>query len=237
MDDAFATWLRRRSVGSTGGDLTGLYELVARSRGVTVEQLTHGEREQIWARALPVMDPGYEVIPNSERPEPEEVELVPYNPHWPEQFLAWEERLLAVLEPGPRIEHIGSTSVPGLPAKPVIDILIMVRDMRDETAYVPAIESLGVQFRMRDHQHRYFRPFSGRPRDVQIHVCNAGSQWEQRHLLLRDYLRADARARDVYLRAKQEAAARWKDDRIAYADAKTEVIDQLLAKARTYLVK
>ena len=212
-------------------DLADLYVLVARSRGIGVAELTEGEREQIWLRALRVMWPGYELIPNSERAENEPIELVPYDPSWPEQFVAWKSRLLAVLEPGTRIEHIGSTSVPGLPAKPVIDILVSVPDIRDEPAYVPAIESLGAQFRSRDDLHRYFRPFSGRPRDVQIHVCNVGSQWEQRHLLFRDSLRADATARDAYLRAKQEAAARWKDDRIAYADAKTEVIEQLLVKA------
>jgi len=166
------------------------------------------------------MEPGFELIPNSDRDIVDPIALVPYNNRWPEQFRLWKERLLAALRPEPqRIEHVGSTAVPGLSAKPIIDIHVTVVDLLHESAYVPAIESLGVQLRSRDDQHRFFRPFAGRLRDVQIHVCSAGSEWERRHLLFRDHLRADAEARAIYLAAKKDAAARWSHDRIAYADA------------------
>ncbi len=76
--------------------------------------------------------------------------------------------LAAIATPQRRIDHVGSTAVPGLIAKPVIDIQVSVDDIRNESTYVPAIESLGVQLRSRDDDHRFFRPFAGRPRDVHI---------------------------------------------------------------------
>jgi GrpB-like predicted nucleotidyltransferase (UPF0157 family) len=133
-----------------------------------------------------------------------------------------------------RIEHVGSTAVPGLPAKPVIDIQVSVADPELESAYVPKVESLGIQLRSRDAMHRFFRPFSDLPRDVQVHVCAAGSAWERNHLLFRDYLRANTWARDSYVKAKREAAELWRDDRVAYADAKTQVIDGLMRKAEIW---
>jgi GrpB-like predicted nucleotidyltransferase (UPF0157 family) len=83
----------------------------------------------------------------------------------------------------------------------------------------------------RDDWHRYFRPFPGHPRDVHIHVCEVGSDWEREHVLFRDYLRADEPARDKYASAKRAAAAVWADDGIAYTDAKTTVILELLDAA------
>ena len=74
-----------------------------------------------------------------------------------------------------RIEHVGSTSVPGLPAKPIVDVQISVDDEDDESRYVPQLEEAGIQLRSRDSLHRYFRPFPDRPRDVHVHVCAAGS--------------------------------------------------------------
>jgi GrpB-like predicted nucleotidyltransferase (UPF0157 family) len=132
-----------------------------------------------------------------------------------------------------RIEHVGSTAIPGLAAKPVTDILVSVIDPELEERYVPAIETIGVQLRSRHQEHRYFRPFSGLPRDVHIHGGATGSEWERRHLLFRDYLRSTEGARDEYLAAKLEAAQRWRDDRVAYADAKTEVILRLRQDAET----
>jgi GrpB-like predicted nucleotidyltransferase (UPF0157 family) len=124
--------------------------------------------------------------------------------------------------------------VPGLAAKPVIDIQVSVGDVEDEASYAPGIESAGVQFRSREHGHRFFRPFTGRPRDVQVHVCGLGSAWERRHLLFRDYLRATPAARATYLAGKLESASRWRHDRIAYADSKTDVIEVLMVEAEEW---
>jgi GrpB-like predicted nucleotidyltransferase (UPF0157 family) len=106
--------------------------------------------------------------------------------------------------------------------------------MDDESRYVAQIEQAGAQLRSRDALHRFFRPFAGQPREVHVHVCQAGSDWEREHLLFRDYLRSHADARDAYARVKREAARMWSDDRIAYTEAKTGVIVDLLDAAETW---
>jgi len=172
------------------------------------------------------------VLAASERPELEPVEIAPYEENWLELFAAWRESLSHALgATAKRIEHVGSTAVPGLAAKPTVDIEVSVDDLEDESRYVPQIEALGVQLRNRDFEHRFFRPFSGTPRDVHIHICRVGSEWERRHLLFRDYLRVNAQARDAYTKAKLAAAARWRDDRIAYTAAKDDQIRNLMAAA------
>jgi len=232
--DAFEAWRRRREVEGETVTLIDLYRLVAEPRGLAAHELPVEERAALQQRALPVMWPGYEVPPGTER-APEAIEIVPYDVAWPARFESWRDRLLGLLsQTAIRIEHIGSTSVPGLPAKPIVDILVMVADPDDEGSYVPPIETLGLQLRSRDELHRYFRPTSGLPRDIQIHVCASGSQWERRHLLFRDYLRSNQAARNAYLDAKLAAARNWRDDRIAYADAKTEVIERLMAEAEAW---
>jgi GrpB-like predicted nucleotidyltransferase (UPF0157 family) len=130
-----------------------------------------------------------------------------------------------------RIEHVGSTSVPGLPAKPIIDIQVSVVDLRAEDRYLPALERVGLALRSRDDYHRYLRPFAGKPRDVHVHVCATGSAWERDHLRFRDYLRAHPGSCQAYAAAKRAAAQRWSDDGIAYTDAKTEVILDIMDAA------
>jgi GrpB-like predicted nucleotidyltransferase (UPF0157 family) len=100
-----------------------------------------------------------------------------------------------------------------------------------EEAYVPALEAIGLQLRSRDILDRFFRPFPGRPREIHVHVCELGSEWEAAHLRFRDYLRTHPEACDQYTQAKRGAAALWADDGLAYTDAKTEVILKLLEQA------
>lgn len=183
------------------------------------------------------MQAGFEVIPGSDRGL-EVIELVPYDPEWPARFESWRRRLAYALGPTAKhIDHFGSTSVPGLPAKPVIDIMVRVDDMKKEQLYVPQIESLGMQLRSRDDDHRFFRPFAGSPRDIHIHVVNLGGEWGRKDLLFAAYLRHDSAARDEYLRGKELAAARWPDDRIAYTEAKTEVVRPIAARAEAWAQK
>ena len=234
MDGPFETWRRMREERGDEVTVIDLYGLVARPRGLEPEQLPIEEREQLALRALQAIDPGFRIAPDSDRGR-EPIELVPYDPDWPSLFTTWKERLLAVLDPKPgRIDHVGSTAVRALAAKPVIDIQVSVSDLENEPAYVPAIESLGVQLRSRETGHLYFRPFAGRPRDVHIHVCPTGSQWERRHLLFVAYLNADASARLRYAEAKQQAEARWADDRLAYTDAKSKCILEILESAEEW---
>jgi GrpB-like predicted nucleotidyltransferase (UPF0157 family) len=231
---AFDSWSRRRFAEGRAITLIDLYSMVAERRGVATHKLPLAERTQLWRRAMPVIWPGYQIPKGTERPD-EPIEIVEYDADWPVRFDAWRARLANALgRSAVRIEHVGSTSIPGLPAKPVIDILVTVRDPDREHSYVPAIESLGLQLRSRDELHRYFRPVAGLPRDVQVHVCAVGSEWERRHLLFRDYLRTDESARSAYLEAKLRAAELWRDDRIAYADAKTGAIARIMEQAETW---
>lgn len=233
-DEIFGAWRERVRSRDKTATVVNLYELIARPRGLRPEQLPVQERIRLSNRALQAMVPGFEVAAESDRGV-EPIVLVPYDPAWPARFTRWKDRLAAAITPPPRrIEHVGSTAVPGLTAKPVIDIQVSVDDIRNESTYVPPIESLGVQLRSRDDDHRYFRPFAGRPRDVHIHVCDAGSEWERRHPLFVAYLRADAAAREGYMEAKQSALARWADDRIAYTESKDEVIRNLMVRAESW---
>jgi len=236
--DAFDVWRQRREAEGASVTLIDLYRLVAEPRGLAPHDLPLDERTALRDRALPVMWPGYQAPPGSERAERDPIEIVSYDSAWPARFQSWRDRLAAALgATAERIEHVGSTAVPGLAAKPVIDIQVSVPDPEFESSYAPMIEGLGVQLRSRDQLHRFFRPFSGLPREVQIHVCATGSAWERRHLLFRDFLRSSRAARDEYLTAKLEAAKEWRDDRVAYADAKTEVIKVLMVQAEKWALE
>jgi GrpB-like predicted nucleotidyltransferase (UPF0157 family) len=167
-----------------------------------------------------------------ERHDP--VAIVAYDPIWPGRYAAWRERLSGAMGgTAIAIEHIGSTAVPGLAAKPVVDIQVSVPDVADEGAYVQAIESVGFGLRYRNEGlgWRYFRPPPGLPREAQVHVCSVGSESERLHLLFRDYLRAHPAEADAYAVAKRAAAARHPEDRIAYTDAKGGFIHPALRRA------
>jgi GrpB-like predicted nucleotidyltransferase (UPF0157 family) len=225
-------WRALRRHEGQSATVIDLYELVARERGLTAAELPLAERYELAQSAMPDIWPGFELTAASERPN-DPVEVVDYDSRWPERFAEWERAIRAALgSTAIRVEHVGSTSVPGLAAKPVIDIQVSVADLADEDAYVPALEQLGLRLRSRDELHRYFRPPASRPRDVHVHVCESGSAWEAEHLLFRDYLRRDREARDAYARVKRQAAQDWADDRMADTDAKSEVILQILARAR-----
>lgn len=231
----FDVWLRLRTYYGPLVTLIDLYALAAQPRGLEAHELPIAERKQLTALALPVLVEGFEMIVASGRAEPDPIEIVPPEERWAALYKAWRGRLEEALgSTARRIEHVGSTAVPDLPAKPIIDIQVSVDDVTDERQYVPPIEALGIQLRSRDLEHRFFRPFSGLPRRVQVHVCGQGSEWERRHLLFRDYLRADAAARVAYANAKLAAASRWGDDRVAYNEAKDGQIRELMAAAEAW---
>jgi len=232
LERVFEAWLRRRGERPRGDvGLIELYAVFAAESGRRPDELSAEERQRLAELALPAAFPSFEVVPESGR-RLEPIEVVEYDAAWPTAFAEWRDRLVTALgSAAVRIEHVGSTSVPGLPAKPVIDIQVSIADLDDEASYVPQIEALGVQLRSRDRWHRFFRPFPERPRDVQIHVCAAGSGWERDHVLFRDYLREHPDARAAYAAAKRRAAVDWRDDRLAYTDAKTAVIQEIMAAA------
>jgi len=133
------------------------------------------------------------------------------------------------------VEHIGSTAVPGLVAKPIIDILLVVADSADELSYVPALEAAGYVLRIREpdwHQHRFFK---GPDTNINLHVFTLGSEEIRRMLMLRDWLRINEADRELYTSTKQSLASRnWKYVR-SYADAKSEIIEAILERAKASL--
>lgn len=165
----------------------------------------------------------------------EAVEIVDYDPLWSVRFDHMRGRLAKALGAvAVRIDHVGSTAVPGLPAKPVVDIQVSVVDVEDDDAYTAPIESHGFELRWIEPGHRYFRPPPGTPRLHQIHVCSSGSRWERIHLLFRDYLRANPQVAAEYAALKKRLAAKHGEHRIEYNDDKAGFIDAVVAAAEDW---
>ena len=160
------------------------------------------------------------------------VEIHDYDPDWPRLYEREEERIRAALRDRViRIEHVGSTSVSGLPAKPLIDIALEVPDSADEAAYVPALEATGYSLRIREPDWFEHRVLKGPDTDVNVHVFSAGCEEVDRMLLFRDWLRGNAADRELYAVKKRELAGReWKYMQ-QYADAKTSVVHEIMARA------
>ena len=232
--DPLAVWDALRKAEGDRATIIDLYELVASPRGLAAHELPLAERRSLWATVMPALRPGFEQAVDSDRAD-DPPAVVPYDESWPSRYAGWEARLSAQLgNVAQRVEHVGSTSVPGLAAKPVIDIQVSTADLAAEDLYSAPLERAGVQLRYRDDQHRYYRPFAGRPWDVHVHVCAAGSRWERRHVLFRDYLRADTKARAAYAEVKFVASRLWHGDRMGYNAAKTRVILGIMEKAETW---
>jgi GrpB-like predicted nucleotidyltransferase (UPF0157 family) len=161
-----------------------------------------------------------------------QIYLAPYDPEWPQWYALEEARIRAAL--GERVlllEHVGSTSIPGLSAKPRVDIILGVADSADEASYVPPMEAAGYVLRIREpdwHEHRVFK---GPDTDTNLHVFTVGCAEIQRMLGFRDHLRTNATDRTAYeLRKQQLARQTWKYTQ-HYADAKSEVVEGILAGA------
>lgn len=161
--------------------------------------------------------------------EPVKIVIVDYDPSWPERFERERARIREALKGQlRRIEHIGSTSVPGLAAKPIVDILVTVDDVESDTALVSSLEAAGLVLRVREPGHRMFRTPE---RDVHIHVYSDDAREIERYLLLPDWLRHSPQDRALYERTKRELAGRDWSDMNHYADAKSEVIAAILDRA------
>jgi GrpB-like predicted nucleotidyltransferase (UPF0157 family) len=157
------------------------------------------------------------------------IAIVDYDPAWPARFERERARIGQALgDAAIRIEHIGSTAVPGLAAKPIIDILVTVTDPDAESAFAPALVRAGYRLRVREPGHRMFRTPH---RDAHVHVWADDDAEVDRYLALRDRLRASSEDRTAYERLKRELASRAWDDTNHYADAKGSLIEALLAQA------
>lgn len=160
--------------------------------------------------------------------EQRKIVIVDYDSAWPGRFDTESDRIRRVLGTAAlRIEHVGSTAVPGLAAKPIIDILVTVEDPDDEGTTVPAMASVGYELRVREPGHRLFRT---RERDVHVHVWGESDPEVARYLGFRDWLRKASEDREAYETLKRELASREWGDMNEYADAKTDFIEAILAK-------
>ncbi len=157
------------------------------------------------------------------------ITIADYDPRWVARFEAERARVDAAL--GLRaitIEHIGSTAVPGLAAKPIIDLLVTVTDPDDETVLVAPLTAVGYQLRVREPGHRMFRTPE---HDVHVHVWGDQDAEVTRYLRFRDRLRRSPEDRHAYEQLKRELARRDWADMNEYANAKGPLIEQILARA------
>ena len=159
--------------------------------------------------------------------------LAPYDPAWPAIYAAKAQRIRDALGSAVlRLEHTGSTAVPGLAAKPIIDMVLAVADSADEAAYVPALAAIGYTLHVREpawYEHRLLKSpgFAGN-----LHLFSLGCTEMDQMLLFRDWLRTHQEDRILYENTKRELAARiWKYTQ-NYADAKSDVVQAILAHAR-----
>ena len=164
-------------------------------------------------------------------PQYQEIVIADYDPIWPHWFEGAAFRIREAL--GAKVlqlDHVGSTSVRGLPAKPLIDINLVVADTTDEAAYVPPLEAIGYELRVREpdwFEHRLLRGFDP---PVNLHVFPAGCEEVPRMRAFRDHLRTNDADRELYARTKRELAAKeWKYVQ-NYADAKTAVVQEILSR-------
>jgi GrpB-like predicted nucleotidyltransferase (UPF0157 family) len=160
------------------------------------------------------------------------VTLVEYDPAWPALYAREEARIRTILgERVVRIEHTGSTSVPGLGAKPIIDITMVVPDSSDEGAYVADLEASGYRLVIREPEWFEHRVLKGPDTNINLHVFSPGSPEIDRMVGFRDWLRAHPDDRDLYERTKRELARQTWAYVQNYADAKTQVVEAIIGRA------
>jgi GrpB-like predicted nucleotidyltransferase (UPF0157 family) len=162
------------------------------------------------------------------------IRIVDYDPEWPARARREMRRIGHALgSVAARLEHVGSTAVPGLASKPIVDLQLSVAAIEPRDAYVGPLERLGYLFvpapEAPDY-HFFARP-PERPRSHHLHVCEAGSEHEHRHLAVRDYLRAHGDEAASYEALKRDVAARHPADRLAYIEGKDEFVTALEARA------
>lgn len=165
-----------------------------------------------------------------------EFDIVDADPAWPDRFEAEAGRIVAALPPDlvARIDHVGSTSVPGLAAKPIVDIQLSLRSLTPRDRYVDALTEIGYRWVLDpwDVDHEFFSRDIDGERRFQIHVCTAGSGWERRHLVFRDWLRDHDDDAAAYAELKRKLAAAHPRDTLAYTEAKTSFIAETVRRAQ-----
>jgi GrpB-like predicted nucleotidyltransferase (UPF0157 family) len=165
-------------------------------------------------------------------PHNAEIYLAPYDPAWPAEYEAEAAKIRAALGDAALVlEHVGSTSIPGLPAKPIIDIILCVADSADEDAYVPALTAQGYRLHLREPDWEQHRVMKGEWPWVNLHVFTVGSQELVRMVAFRDRCRTHPAEFQLYLETKQALAGQvWRHVQ-HYANAKGEVVEAIIGRA------
>ncbi|MEB5478733.1 GrpB family protein [Shouchella clausii] len=168
------------------------------------------------------------------KPHNAPVTLLEYDPEWPNQFDREATRIRSVLgNKVLQLEHVGSTSVPGLCAKPIIDILLVVIDSANETTYAPDLEKAGYTLRIREPEWFEHRLLKGPDTDINLHVFSEGASEVNRMLRFRDWLRSNNADRDKYASVKRHLAQRqWRHVQ-HYADAKSAIVQEIMERANS----
>jgi GrpB-like predicted nucleotidyltransferase (UPF0157 family) len=159
----------------------------------------------------------------------EAVEIADYDPAWPGEFETERARIAAALgDLALEIHHVGSTAIPGIDAKPIIDTMVVVRHLDDAVACIAPLQGLGYAFidYPGNTDRRFFR--KGKPRTHHLHIVEAGSRSLTEHLAFRDVLRADAGLRREYQALKHALRAKYKHDRAAYSECKGAFVKKVL---------
>ena len=161
-----------------------------------------------------------------------QITLRDYDDRWPARYALYAAGVTGALgDRVVRIEHVGSTAVPDLAAKPIIDIVVEVHDSADERVYAPELDAVGYTLRIREPDWFEHRLFKGDRRRVNLHVFSAGCIETDRMVRFRDWLRANPSDRTLYAQTKRELAGRSWQDVQQYADAKTAVVGAIMARA------
>lgn len=168
------------------------------------------------------------------KPHDSQITLVEYDADWPNLFEREARRICSALgNKALQIEHVGSTSVPGLCAKPIIDMLLVVKDSADESSYVPVLEAAGYVLQIREPDWFEHRLFKGPDTDINLHVFSLGTSEIDRMLRFRDWLRTNDTDRDKYAQVKRSLAKnKWRHVQ-HYANAKTSIVQEIMKRANS----
>jgi len=168
------------------------------------------------------------------------VEIFDYDREWPSKFLEERTKIMGVIgDTVVEVEHVGSTAVPGLCAKPIIDIMVGIRKLIDAENCIVPLENIGYEYvpeyEVSIPERRYFRkgPSEMPNKHFHIHMVEHGSDFWKRHLLFRDYLRTHPDAALEYCELKKKLASKHRLNREAYTEAKTTFIESIVSKAKT----
>jgi GrpB-like predicted nucleotidyltransferase (UPF0157 family) len=180
----------------------------------------------------PILDAARKALIGEPEPENVEIIVVDYDPDWPRRFDLEHAKIAAALgERALAVEHIGSTSVPGLAAKPIIDICLTVADSSDEASYVPDLVAAGYELRVREPEFDEHRMLRTPAHDVHIHVFTVGSMEITRYLAFRDWLRSHDADRALYALTKRDLADQPWSTMQHNGEAKSEVVEAIISRA------